>query len=140
MLYSRVSLVNDIRLMNAILQDTYEVHDDDDCSNDASLDNFYDAPTEGGGLGEVRINMDPTERLCEAIEGLREVIVDNTSAQAKRRGGGGGAGGGGRRIQGIPATLYKSSGPMAGLKDERLKIRKDKVRQHACYHCQDIIQ
>ena len=118
--------------IHAFLQDAYDVTDDDDIhSQDA---NFYDASSASTShqtgdskraLPEVRINMDPSERLIEAIEQLKEVIVDNTSAQSKHkrhRGPGGGRGGGGERqnnLGGLPLS--------AASKDDRLKVRKEKV-------------
>ena len=102
-----------------------------------SLDNFYDALTERdpgavASLSDIRINMDPTERLIEAIETLREVIVDNTNAQQrpKRRGGGGGAGAGNRG--GEAAPIYRANGSAINVKDDKLKIRKEKVRHNFC--------
>ena len=152
MLYSRVQLVNDLssaRYMNAaVLQDTYDINDDveelpevDNHSNAPSIDNYYDAqgirePIPGQerersvgptstSLPEVRINLDPTEKLIDAMEALREVILDNTNAQQKqrRRGRGGGGGGGG----GGAGHTYKANGTPLNVKDERLKIRRDKV-------------
>ena len=121
MLCSRVQLVNDFRSMNAILQDTYDGQDDYDNSNDASLENFYDAQTESG-LHEIRINMEPNDRLIEAIESLREVILENTNAQQKSR----------RRGRTAPSSanspMYKANGTILSIKDEKLKIRKEKVR------------
>lgn len=129
MLYSRVQLVTEPsratssshHSMNAILQDTYDVHDYDDdvASNDAtSCDNFYDAETEAG-LAEVRLNMDPSMRLIEALETLREVITENTNVHGRRRRGR------------SSAANYggKGDGATGGIKDDRLKIRKEKVGQ-----------
>ena len=111
--------------MNAILQDTYDVQDDEEQSNDASFENFYDAQAESS-LHEVRIDLEPGDRLVEAIESLREVIIENTSVQQKSRRRGGrssntGMGGG-----------YKANGGALSLKDERLKIRKEKVGPPYC--------
>ena len=124
MLYSRIQLVNECKPasnpMNAILQDTYDGQDDEEQSNDASFENFYDAQTESA-LPEVRIDMEPSERLCEAIEALREVIMENTSVQKtsrQRRG---------RSTQSGLQSGYKANGSAMSLKDERLKIRKEKV-------------
>ena len=141
MLYSRVTLINDQQNhMNALLQDTYEIHEEDEtCStgggtDDVGAENYYDAEAEtlggvggGGGGGrhcclgldgeDVRINVDPTDRLIEAIENLREVIIDNTNAQQRQR----------RRPQRSNMAMNKGSGIPIGLKDERLKVRKEKV-------------
>lgn len=122
MLYSRVQLVNEApsRSMNAILQDTYDVQDEEEQSNDASFENFYDAPAESTAvLPEVRIDMEPSGRLIDAIESLREVILENTNAHAKSR----------RRGRTQPSGGYKQNGSALSLKDERLKIRKEKVGQ-----------
>ncbi len=111
------------------LQDTYDIteddeddHHDQDHIHDASSDNFYDAPTEKDGhVPEVRIDLsasdDPQDRLIAAIAALKEVIVDNTNIQrtGKRKRGQERSGGAGGRANG-------------GLKDERLKVRKEKVR------------
>ena len=118
--------------IHAILQDAYDVTDDDDIhSQDA---NFYDASSASTSnqqghpkhqtLPEVCINMDPSERLIEAIEQLKEVIVDNTSAQSKHkrhRGPGGVRGERQSTIGGLPLS--------AASKDDRLKVRKEKVRE-----------
>lgn len=123
--------------MHALLQDTYDVQDqdDDDNSNDISFDNFYDAseqnlpPSTGGSPNlaqrlqaapEVRIDMEPNERLIEAIESLKEVIMENTNThnKARRRGRPTGAG---------STPSYKQNGGPVTLKDDKLKVRKDKV-------------
>ncbi len=125
-----------------ILQDTYDITEDDEPeehehhSHDASSDNFYDAPAaskDGTGLPEVRIDLssasdDPQDRLIAAIAALREVIVDNTNMQrtGKRRRGQERSGAGGSGPQ------SRSNGP---LKDERLKVRKEKVRPMWFYIC-----
>ena len=131
MLYSSFPIVNFAsHQMNAFLQDTYDVHDDeghchgshDANVNDAGhqtsqLHNYFDAnappPEKCTSLPEVRINVDPTERLIEAIEALRDVVVENTSAQQKQKKRGGRGGG--------------RSGQPLNVKDERLKVRKEKV-------------
>ena len=118
------------------LQDTYDITEDDEPeehehhSHDASSDNFYDAPAadkDASALPEVRIDLsasdDPQDRLIAAIAALREVIVDNTNVQrtTKRRRGQERAGGGG-------GGNSRSSGGQ--FKDERLKVRKEKVSGH----------
>lgn len=161
-MYSRVRLIQelpDTSRMNAMLQDSYDIQDEleempEPPSNAPSIDNFYDAqgirePVPGQerersvgptstSLPEVRINMHPTERLIEAMESLREVILDNTNAQQKqrRRGGGRGGGGGGGIPPGI-SNMCKSNGTVMNLKDERLKIRRDKVStgKFICDYC-----
>lgn len=123
--------------IHAILQDAYDVTDDDDVhSQDA---NYYDASSAstshqhgpGGGsdttavLPEVRINMEPSDRLIDAIEQLKDVIVENTSAQAKNK-----------RHRGPGGTRNERHNNNGGLpmssvnKDDRLKVRKEKVRIH----------
>jgi hypothetical protein len=148
-MYSRLRLIHAVPKQNCVvLQDSYEMQDELEemhergPSNAPSVDNFYDAsglrssvdgqdlersvgPT-STSLPEVRINLHPTERLIEAMEQLREVILDNTNAQQKQRrrgqrSSGGCSGGGGG------AQAYKSNGTFMNLKDERLKIRRDKV-------------
>jgi hypothetical protein len=107
------------RLRAYLEQDQY-VSDDDDASNDASFDNFYDAPSDAqGGLPDVRINMDPQDRLAEAIETLKGVIVENTNAQRTHRRKGRSSGSTGPQ-------QYKADGTPV-TKDEKLKIRKEKV-------------
>ncbi|KAK2151358.1 hypothetical protein LSH36_366g04032 [Paralvinella palmiformis] len=140
MLYSRVQLLQCTQPVNASVsrQDTYDVQDDvddeddDRRSHDASVDNFYDAlaerdPGAVASLSDIRINMDPTDRLIDAIEMLREVIVDNTNAQqrSKRRPG---AGQQGTRA-GVTAPIYRANGSAINLKEEKLKIRKEKLLQ-----------
>ena len=72
---------------------------------------------------------DPQDRLIAAIAALREVIVDNTNVQrtSKRRRGQERAGGGG-------GSNSRSGGGQ--FKDERLKVRKEKVSGHVrfLYH------
>ena len=112
------------------MQDTYDITEDDEPeehehhSHDASSDNFYDAPADkdaATNLPEVRIDLsasdDPQDRLIAAIAALREVIVDNTNVQRtnRRRRGQERSGGGGQ------------SRSASQLKDERLKVRKEKV-------------
>ena len=123
--------------MFVYLQDTYDITEDDEAeehehhSHDASSDNFYDAPAadkDASALPEVRIDLsasdDPQDRLIAAIAALREVIVDNTNVQrtTKRRRGQERAGGGG-------GGNSRSGGGQ--FKDERLKVRKEKVNRHA---------
>ena len=125
MLYSRVQLVTEpsrstsnFNSMNAILQDTYEGNDDDDLSNDAtSCENFYDAQAEAAGHPDVRIDMEPSVRLLEALETLREVISENTHAQNRHR----------RRGRSTGNTTYSGKESANTIKDDRLKIRKEKV-------------
>ena len=155
-MYSRVTMVQQPSASssttthrNAILQDVYDIDDeDDDHSNEVSLDNFYDAQGErirgesserdgGPGRGDreklslpdvkVSSSGDPTDRLIEAIESLREVIIDNTyaSQKGKKRGQGGGGSNPDRHQTASPR--YKANGTVMSVKDERLKIRKDKV-------------
>ncbi len=147
MLYSRVSMVNEaanaprttscVDGVRSFLQETYDIHEDDEDahSNDPSLD-FYDAQQEKdpgtiASLSDIRINVDPTERLIDAIESLREVIVDNTNAQKpKRRAGAGGAGRGGQGAS-QPSAGYRPNGNALNVKDDKLRIRKEKVRKDA---------
>jgi hypothetical protein len=142
MLLSNVQFIRETQCVTpSVSQDTYDTHDDeeeDTHSHDASLDNFYDALTERdpgaiASLSDIRINMDPTERLIEAMETLREVIVDNTNAQhrPKRRGGGGTAG----NRQGVTAPVYRANGSAVIVKDDKLKIRKDKVSGPLLLQC-----
>ena len=123
----------------------------------AGAEHYYDAPadkdapdtaaaatTNGGsaspGLShiasEVRINMDPTERLIEAVETLRDAINENTQCQRPRRRGGG-PGGGGRpqsNSHSHNSHQYKANGTPQNVKDERLKIRKEKVRATVVFY------
>ncbi|ELU17486.1 hypothetical protein CAPTEDRAFT_215264 [Capitella teleta] len=148
-MYSRVRLIQTVpKTSRVVLQDSYEMQDEleelhevpDQPSNAPSVDNFYDAPglrdsvaaqddlersvgPTSTSLPEVRINLHPTERLIEAMEQLREVILDNTNVQQKQRRRGARTGGGGPGGGGPPN--YKSNGTV-NLKDERLKIRRDK--------------
>ena len=112
--------------------DTDEDHEDDDNSNDASMDNFYDAPAESmqGIVPEVRINMDPSDRLIEAIGALREAITENTTATQRQRQRA-------RGPRGSGTTGYKGGGGSSplSLKDERLKIRKEKVSRDFTVFC-----
>ncbi len=102
------------------LQDTYDLGDDDEQSNDTSFDNFYDAQTDTqSGVPEVRINMDPSDRLVEAIDQLRGAVLENTNAQNKSRRG--------RTSANTAQVQYKSDGTRMTLKDDKLKIRKEKV-------------
>ena len=143
MLYSRVSSMMGGTSSNAphpstVYQDTFDFHDEEDDpvhSNAPSLDNIYESHREDGGdtkcpagsvrsLPEVKINMDPTERLIEAVESLREAIVENTSIahrQRSRR-----KAGAGRVTSGMPSLSRANGMPMLG-KDEKLRIRKEKV-------------
>lgn len=112
------------------LQDPYDYDCDDNDSNDsndASVD-FYDAP-EGAmsgtrlardplSLPSVRVNMDPQERLIEALEALREVVVENTNTKAAKMRP--------RPPPPRPKDGMKLGSPTSP-KDERLKIRKSKV-------------
>ena len=72
---------------------------------------------------------DPQDRLIAAIAALREVIVDNTNVQrtSKRRRGQERAGGGG-------GGNSRSGGGQ--FKDERLKVRKEKVSGHVRFSFQ----
>ncbi|CAH1788352.1 unnamed protein product [Owenia fusiformis] len=98
------------------VHDTYDRADDDETnSGDLSVENFYDASAEDAKNNEVRLDLDPTERLIEAIESLRDTISDNTTLHQKQRGRRKVA----RNTKGGPGGLTKA--------DERLKIRKDKV-------------
>lgn len=114
------------RYMDGVdMQDTYDVDDDEVASNDASFDAYYDAMggdhgTAPSGIPEVRVNLDPSDRLIEAIEQLREVIIENTNtAKGGRRRG--------RQAQGSSQPAYRANGAPLGLKDDRLKIRREKV-------------
>lgn len=140
------------RSLSSVLQDTYDDTLDAGATDDGNSEHFYDALAAGDkGAGEhhdthgdpdlahtaslshisseVRINMDPTERLIEAVETLRDAINENTNCQRPRRRGGGGPGGGGGRP---PSNAHqhsysKANGTAQNVKDERLKIRKEKV-------------
>ena len=144
------------RYMNAILQDTYDVNDDDDAGDaggdhsDVAID-FFDAPTMFGErlVAPDDANADPTDKLIHAIQALRDVIVDNTNAQRNvrsRRSGGGAitGGGGGTGMGGCSSGIPYGDGGLAGpharvphskgshktnniFKDDRLKIRSSKV-------------
>ncbi|XP_064647158.1 gamma-aminobutyric acid receptor subunit gamma-3-like isoform X3 [Lineus longissimus] len=126
MLFSRIALTNEF--MNAVLQDTQYTQEpdhepDNDCANsaDVSFENFYDAPQENVPLSllpECRISLDPTDRLIDAIDSLREVISENTNAQNRLRRHKGPTTPGNKPITGT-GGLLKS--------DERLKVRKEKV-------------
>ena len=134
--------------MNAILQDTYDVNDDNDGDGDAAGDHsdvacdFFDASTMFGErlVAPDDTNADPTDKLIRAIQALRDVIVDNTNAQRtvqSRRSGNGGGGGGGSGgcsgydgIAGPNARTPHSKGSHKtnnAFKDDRLKIRSSKV-------------
>ena len=147
----------DCNIYLLLLQDTYDGVDDaldQTAGDDGNSEHFYDAtggdkdregtpgvaaagatttdiaPT--GSLSqissEVRINMDPTERLIEAVETLRDAINENTQSQRPRRRGGGPGGGGGRPPSNAHQHHhYKANGTPQNVKDERLKIRKEKV-------------
>ena len=134
---SRGNAREGFRYMDGIdMQDSYDVDDDDVGSNEA-FDNYYDA--QGGGdagqsssaadskqvIPEVRVNLDPSDRLIEAMETLREVIVENSNI-AK---GGGRRRGRGGQAQGS-AQPYRANGTPMGMKDDRLKIRREKVGLH----------
>ena len=127
MLFSRVELLNDLGYMNAILQDTYDPrdHDDEENSADTTVENFYDAQADNPCLStsDTRVSIDPTDRLIEAIESLKEVISENTNLHQKNRR---------RRVTPGTGQLAKSGGHGGALlkENERLKVRKEKVGHH----------
>ena len=122
--------------MNAILQDTYDVNDDGgghSSGGDVAID-FFDAPTMFGErlVATDDAEADPTEKLIHAIQALRDVIIDNTNVQqrlrARRSGGGcGGATSAGGGIAGSGARVTRNHKTNNMFKDERLKIRSQKV-------------
>ena len=123
--------------MNAILQDTYDVNDDDGgghSSGDVAID-FFDAPTmfaERLVATDDADTDDPTEKLIHAIQALRDVIIDNTNVQQRlraRRAGGGAGCGGSAAASGIagPGRTGRNHKTNNMFKDERLKIRSQKV-------------
>jgi hypothetical protein len=127
MLFSRIALTNEF--MNAVLQEscTQEQEHENDCANsaDVSFENFYDAPQENVSLlPECRISLDPTDRLIDAIDSLREVVSENTNAQNRlRRHKGLSSAPGNKPITGTGGVLKS---------DERLKVRKEKV--NICFY------
>lgn len=145
MLYSRVTSIaggaassssNQYNSSSHHYQDTFEIHDDeDDHSNAPSMDNLYEAGMEGSvppvgsgsvrSLPEVKIDMDPTERLIEAVESLREAIIQNTSMTQRQRSRR--KAGAGRVTSGMPSLNRANGMPMLGSKDEKLRVRKEKV-------------
>lgn len=109
-------------------EDCYDIDDDEEdaVSNDApSTADYFDAPTEASNIqpSDIKLDMEPSVRLITALENLREVITENTKTHttvAKRRPGAGGQAQKQERTSG-------AKGPDGLPKDDRLKIRKEKV-------------
>jgi len=105
-------------------QDCYDIDDDDEdaCSNDApSTADYFDAPADASDIkaSECKLDMEPSMRLINALENLREVITENTKTHTtvKRRPGAGGQ----------TRKQETQKGPDGVPKDDRLKVRKEKV-------------